>query len=102
MARARFSDATYRILRATLSNYSIARAMDKGFFSRVIKKDGFVRNIKQKDYPIVRPSGPSRAVRFSEDLPFRVRFTNIVVPGHSASNVPPIGIQIIEFSNYIL
>ena len=35
-------------------------------------------------------------------LPFRVRFTNIEQPGYSPSLVPPIGIAIIGFNNYIL
>jgi hypothetical protein len=35
-------------------------------------------------------------------IPFRIRVTNITVPGYSPSNVPPIGIAIIGFNNYIL
>lgn len=36
------------------------------------------------------------------DLPFKIRITNITVPGYSPSNVPPIGIAIIGINNYIL
>lgn len=36
------------------------------------------------------------------DLPFKIRITNITVPGYSPSNIPPIGIAIIGFNNYIL
>lgn len=35
-------------------------------------------------------------------LPFRVKFTNIDIPGYGPSNVPPIGIAIIGVNNYIL
>jgi hypothetical protein len=35
-------------------------------------------------------------------VPFRIRVTNITVPGYSPTNVPPIGIAIIGFNNYIL
>ena len=35
-------------------------------------------------------------------IPFKIRVTNITVPGYSPSNVPPIGIAIIGFNNYIL
>jgi hypothetical protein len=35
-------------------------------------------------------------------VPFRIRVTNITVPGYSPGNVPPIGIAIIGFNNYIL
>lgn len=38
----------------------------------------------------------------NEVLPFRVRFTNIMIPAYSPSNVAPIGIAIIGFNNYIL
>jgi hypothetical protein len=36
------------------------------------------------------------------NLPFRVKITNITVPGYSPTNVPPIGIAIIGINNYIL
>ena len=35
-------------------------------------------------------------------IPFKIRVTNITVPGYNPSNVPPIGIAIIGFNNYIL
>lgn len=35
-------------------------------------------------------------------LPFRIRFTAIQIPTFSPSTVPPIPLQIIGFSNYIL
>lgn len=43
----------------------------------------------------------SRTVKINEVLPFRVRFTTIGIPGFG-SNVPGIGLQIIEVNNYIL
>jgi hypothetical protein len=46
--------------------------------------------------------GPSKLSVIEEVLPFRVRFTAIQVPGVSPSNVPPIPLQVIGFSNYIL
>lgn len=36
------------------------------------------------------------------ELPFKVRITNITVPGYGQFNVPPIGIAIIGVNNYIL
>lgn len=36
------------------------------------------------------------------ELPFKIRITNITVPGYSPIDVPPIGIAIIGFNNYIL
>ena len=60
------------------------------------------RTIEPVDYPIVKISQGRRAVRINEVLPFRIKFTNIMVPGYSASNPAPIGIAIIGFNNYIL
>jgi hypothetical protein len=37
-----------------------------------------------------------------ETLPFRIKFTAIMVPGYGPNNVPPIPLQIIGYSNYIL
>ncbi len=44
----------------------------------------------------------SPSVSISSTLPFRVKFTSIKVPGYSSTNPPPIPLQIIGFSNYIL
>ena len=38
----------------------------------------------------------------NEDLPYRVRFTSIKVPGYTPTNVPGIGLQVIGFSNWII
>ena len=37
-----------------------------------------------------------------QTLPFRIKFTAIQVPGYGPNNVPPIPLQIIGYSNYIL
>jgi hypothetical protein len=52
-----------------------------------------VKIIKQKDL---------RITTINETLPFRIRFTSVKVPGVSSQNVPPIPLQIIGFSNYII
>ncbi len=64
--------------------------------------NGQVRRIATSDYSrskiIYRPG---RAV-ITDTIPFRVKFTNIGIPGYGPGNVPPIGIAIIGFNNYIL
>jgi hypothetical protein len=40
--------------------------------------------------------------RVQEVLPFRVQFTNVSVFGYSKTNPPPIPLQIIGYSNYLL
>jgi hypothetical protein len=61
-----------------------------------------VRSLGTKNYPIVKISEGKRTAKISEVLPFRIRFTNIMVPGYSASNPAPIGIAVIGLNNYIL
>lgn len=60
------------------------------------------RIIESTDYPIAKISEGRRTVKINEVLPFRIRFTNIMVPGYSANNAAPIGIAIIGLNNYIL
>jgi len=50
-------------------------------------------SIKQKD---------GKGVTINELLPFRIRITDIDIVGFSQNNAPPIPLQIIGISNYIL
>lgn len=43
-----------------------------------------------------------RIVKINQVLPFRVKFTNIMVPGYGPNNIPGIGLQVIGYNNYIL
>jgi hypothetical protein len=43
-----------------------------------------------------------KRVTINELLPFRIRITDIDIVGFSQNNVPPIPLQIIGLSNYIL
>jgi adenylate cyclase len=60
------------------------------------------RRIEATDFSIAKISEGSRSVKINQVLPFRVRFTNIMIPGYSPNNVPPIGIAVIGLNNYIL
>jgi len=53
-------------------------------------------------YGAIKISKPSPIVKINEVLPFRIRITNIQIPGYSAAYPAPIGIAIIGLSNYIL
>lgn len=65
--------------------------------------NGSAKKLKAVDYPIINISYGKPVVKIKYDLPFRVRFSTITVPGYSyPNNVPPIGIQVIGFSNWIL
>ena len=58
--------------------------------------------IETSDYGIIKIRPNKRSITINEVLPFRVQFINIGVEGYSANNVPPIPLQVIGFSNYIL
>jgi len=58
------------------------------------KPIAITKKIQQEDY--------ARIVRINEILPFRVRFTSIGVEAYGPNNIPPIPLQIIGYSNYIL
>ena len=68
----------------------------------IIDKSGITRKIEEVNYPRFTIVPSKRTVRIEETLPFRIKLTNITIPGYSATNIPGIGIQVIGFSNYIL
>ncbi len=68
----------------------------------IANKSNITKRIELKKYPRFSISPSRRIVRIEETVPFRIRLTNITVPGYGANNIPGIGIQIIGYSNYIL
>ena len=60
---------------------------------RIENSSFIVKTIKQKDI---------RLTTVNQTLPFRIKFTSVKVPGTSGQSVPPIPLQIIGFSNYII
>lgn len=67
------------------------------------KKIGITKDIQQEDFAkIVKFNYGSKTIRVDQVLPFRVKFTSIGIEGYSSTNVPPIPLQVIGFSNYIL
>lgn len=61
-----------------------------------------LRAINAVSYAIINVANQNRTIRINEDLPFRIKFTNIQVSGYTKTNPPGIGIAVIGFSNYIL
>jgi hypothetical protein len=41
-------------------------------------------------------------IKINQVLPFRVKFINIGIEAYGPNNVPPIPLQVIGYSNYIL
>jgi hypothetical protein len=61
------------------------------------------KSFKAIDYGIINVGKRGwTSVIVEEDIPFRVRFTNIQIPGYGPNNIPGIGVQVIGYSNYIL
>lgn len=58
--------------------------------------------IKELDKRSIRINDITPKVRLQEVLPFRVQFINVSSFGYSKNNPPPIPLQIIGYSNYIL
>lgn len=68
----------------------------------ITNKGNQTRKIESVDYArfSIRPS--KQTVLIDDVLPFRIKLTNIAVPGYGPNNIPGIGVQVIGFSNYIL
>lgn len=68
----------------------------------IIDESYIVKRIVEKDYSNFNIVPDRREVRINDILPFRVKFINIGVEGVSPNTVPPIPLQVIGYSNYIL
>ena len=55
--------------------------------------------LKETNYPVTKINFTPRQTKPTTILPFRVRFTTI---GEGREGIPPIGIAIIGYNNYIL
>ena len=58
--------------------------------------------IEQEDLVNTSFRTGKRISLIEEVLPFRIKFTAIKVPGYGPNNVPPIPLQIIGYSNFII
>lgn len=68
------------------------------------KQKIYTQNLRNKQKVYTRSINNSNFYisKINDVLPFRIRFTNIGIPGYGPGNVPPIGIAIIGLNNYIL
>ena len=66
---------------------------DRPVFTKLIEQDFAIRT---------SISAPSKNVVISSTLPFRIRLTAIRIEAGGSSSIPPIPLQIIGYSNYIL
>jgi hypothetical protein len=87
------------------TSFPISKLSDKGnpisSFKEVVY--GKASKVASKNSFTSKVSENNRSADIIGVLPFRISFTNIVVPGYSyPNNVAPLGIAIIGFNNYIL
>jgi hypothetical protein len=70
---------------------------------KIYEKKPVVTKRIEEDFSIKTSiSAPSKNVVINSVLPFRIRLTAIRIEAGGAANIPPIPLQIIGFSNYIL
>ena len=70
--------------------------------SKILEISYKTKNIKNANFTNSIIFEENNVAKISATLPFRVKFTNITIPGYSMSNPAPIGIAIIGVNNYIL
>ena len=71
--------------------------------AKIISKNPiFTKKIENENFSRSSIYGSKRISLVEEVLPFRIKFTNIGIPGYGPNNVPGIGLQVIGYSNYIL
>jgi hypothetical protein len=66
------------------------------------KQPVFTKRIEQDLSIKTSISAPSKNVTINSVLPFRIRLTAIRIEAGGSTNIPPIPLQIIGYSNYIL
>jgi len=64
--------------------------------------NGKTKQIFPIDYPLIQVEDFTRNTLITEILPFRVKFSAIQVVAIGLGNTPPIPLQVIGYSNYIL
>ncbi len=69
----------------------------------IVDLDNKIAKIKPIDFPPAKIKDVNlQKVEIKSAVPFKVRFTSIQIEGYTSTNVPPIPLQVIGYSNYIL
>lgn len=69
---------------------------------KFIEENNSVKYIKQKKYYRSKIIDAPGIVKINYAVPFRVKFINIGIEAYGPNDVPPIGIAIIGYNNFIL
>ncbi len=68
----------------------------------VDKNKRSVKYIKNSNFFTSKIYYKPGTVKINQTLPFRIKFTNIGIPGYGPGGAAPIGIAIIGLNNYVL
>jgi hypothetical protein len=70
---------------------------------KFIDKPSFYARFMKASFSVtkIRESNSFRS-KVEHDLPFRIKFSSVGVPGYGPPGFPGIGIQVIGYNNYIL
>lgn len=90
------------LINATNTEYSEIDINDDSFSLSLVNNVYSTKNILNKSQKLKSIIDSSPLVTLEETIPFRIKITNVIVPGYSSTNVPGLGVQVIGFSNYIL
>lgn len=82
-------------------DYANSKIKNVSFNTKINDEQPITKSIKEVKHT-AKIKNISNGVRINEVLHFRVKFTNIQIPGYGPNNVPPIGIAIVGINNYIL
>jgi hypothetical protein len=69
---------------------------------KFIEENNSVKYIKQKKYYRSKIIDAPGIAKINYAVPFRVKFINIGIEAYGPNDVPPIGIAIIGYNNFIL
>lgn len=102
MAKAVFFTKPRLRLRVDNSDYPIAKVDFEKQNTKVTENLNILRRILAKSYGVAKPINKPLNVKVEPVLPFRIKFVNIGIEGYGPNNVPPIGIAVVGYNNYIL
>lgn len=83
-----------------IDNYNVKIVADN-YNEKITDLSYGTQSIKEIS-PNVKITPPQNSAKLSAIYPFRVRFTNVFLPGYVPGRSLPIGLAVIGFSNYIL
>ena len=103
MAKAVFSTKNPGSLKSVVtSDFPISSIIEEEKQSKITDKSFRLSRLQDGAFKLISINDEVGQAQIQSILPFRIRLTNIGIEGYGPNNVPPIGIAIIGYNNYIL